>query len=160
MYLAIDPGLDTAWALFTDAAHMIGCGLGNPRPVEIKSYVRAAETGDHGLPDVHVALIERPKIYQARNMKGNPNDIITLAINVGQYKEAWESIGVRVVLATPHEWKGSQSKEINNNLTLESLSLAERAIVRKAAQYVPKSKQHNILDAIGMGRAAFYKRLW
>jgi hypothetical protein len=149
VYLSIDPGIDTAWAVFSDVDHMVACGLGNPRPGHLGSVI---EPG--------TVLIEKPQIYQARNMKGNPNDIVTLAINVGQYKEAWEQVGRRVRLCTPHEWKGTQHKDVNNNITLAGLSVAERAIVVKAATYVPKSKQHNILDAIGLGRAGFHKRLW
>src|ERR1700761_7030981 len=69
-YLAIDPGADTGWALFSDRDHLVRCGLGDPSkqppPPQAKSVV-----------------IEVPQIYNARNMKGNPNNIITLAVNVG-----------------------------------------------------------------------------
>ena len=144
-YLAIDPGLDTGWALFADVDHLMACGLGHPSQADKALHV----------------VIEKPKIHQARNMKGDPNDIITLAIQVGEYKQwALSSLRVHAELVTPHEWKGTQPKSVNNERTLAELSPRERSVVKEACFHVATSKQHNILDAIGLGRACFRRRLW
>ena len=149
-YLAIDPGIDTGWALFQDVDHLIGCGLGAPWDVFTLSSV-----------SVRSVVIEKPKVYMARNMKGDPNDLITLAVQVGEYKR-WASAEMHAVVnvVIPREWKGTEPKEINNARTLAELSEAERVIVKKAAYSIATSKQHNMLDAIGLGRASFKKRLW
>lgn len=147
-YLAIDPGLDTGWALFADRDSLHACGLGNPRLIPWAPG------------EVRHVVIEKPKIYQARNMKGDPNDLVTLAIQVGEYKQFFQAQGIPVALVTPHEWKGTMDKRVCNTRTVEELSDTERAVVRKSAHNVPESKQHNILDAIGFGRACFVKRLW
>jgi hypothetical protein len=147
MYLAIDPGRDTGYAVFQDRDHLTACGLGLPWATVDPEKVRTA-------------VIERPQIYNARNMKGDPNDIVTLALGAGEYAGVLRRAGVRVTYVKPHEWKGTTPKEVDNARTIASLSDAERRIVKAAAYHIPTSKQHNMLDAIGFGRACFDKHLW
>ena len=99
MYLAIDPGNDTGWALFSHANGLITCGLGNP--THVRQVRDLAKT----------CVIEKPQIYNARRMKGDPNDLVKVAINAGEYGGVLKSLGVRVEYYTPHEWKGTQPKE-------------------------------------------------
>jgi hypothetical protein len=146
-YLAIDPGLDTGWAFFSDREHMTACGLSDPTAQPFTYLVKSV-------------AIEKPKIYAARKMKGDPNDIITLAIQVGDLKGYYARLGKRVALVTPNDWKGGTAKDVSNERTIGGMSLEERAIVKRAAYYIPTSKQHNLLDAIGLGRACFIKKLW
>jgi hypothetical protein len=146
-YMAIDPGNDTGWAVFVDRDHLIACGLGDPLKIPDLDLVR-------------YAIVEKPKIYNARNMKGNPNDIVTLALGAGEYVGVLRHLGIRARYVTPHEWKGTAPKEINNIRTMESLSAGERVIVRAAAVKIASSKQHNMLDAIGLGLAGFDMHLW
>lgn len=147
-YLAIDPGLDTGWALFRSAQELVACGLGDASKLGAK---------DRG---VRTAIIERPKVYRALMSKGDPNDLITLAIQVGRYSQHLEERGVKVAHVLPQDWKGQQPKEVTQAQAERSLSLQERGVVADCMKFIAKSKQHNVWDAIALGRAAFAMRLW
>lgn len=135
MLLAIDPGLDTGWAVFDDDKKLIACGLGQPNALD------GAFTRD--------AVIERPQVYSQRLMKGDPNDLITLAIQVGQYKERLEARGAYVTLVKPHAWKGTMPKDVCNRRVLGRLAAPEMDVLEAIA--APTSKKHNVIDAIGIG---------
>ena len=51
-------------------------------------------------------------------------------------------------------------RRVNNARTVDALTGPERIVVKARAQGVPEGLQHNMLDAIGLGQAAFIKRLW
>jgi hypothetical protein len=121
--LAIDPGRDTGWAFLDDARRLVMCGLGNP-PDSIR----------------HPVVIERPQVYRGRGSKGDPNDLITLAIQVGQYKERAERSGSKVELVLPHSWKGTVDPDILCRRVVASLSEVECAVLFR----------HNVIDAVGL----------
>jgi hypothetical protein len=130
--LAIDPGIDTGWALFNDA--LLSCGVGNP-------------------PEIYRArvVIERPQVYLASKSKGDPNDLITLAIQVGRYWEQYERAGDSVRTFLPREWKGQVPKDIQAGRILAKLSAQEQDVVANYGRMVNKGKHHNMMDAIGLG---------
>ena len=68
--LAIDPGLDTGWAVLRDGK-LVNAGIGAPPHAAI-------------LECTHV-LIERPQVYRPGASKGNPNDLITIKTNEGKF---------------------------------------------------------------------------
>ena len=125
LVLGIDPGLKTGWALLQDGA-LWGAGLGDPRKTPYE-------------PD-HV-VIEYPVVYP--HSKTNPNDLIKLAIMVGEYQQffgAW-----RVTLVKPATWKGQLPKSVTEKRV--------RAHFSNAAEYLdplPVSTRHNVSDAIGL----------
>lgn len=146
MYLAIDPGIDTGWALFSSTSDLVSCGMSDPRttvPVTLGAVI-----------------IEKPVIYASRFMKGDPNLILTLAIGVGRYLEYFESRGAKVSLVTPGAWKGQLPKHITHSRAYAALSDNGRSVVDTAGKYVCASKRHNMLDAVALGVEAFRKRLW
>lgn len=143
MYLAIDPGKDTGWALFSSEKSLLTCGVGRP------PYERGRFT-----------LIERPQIYSAKHMKGDPNDIITLAINVGEHKARSEDVGAVVQMVLPQEWKGQVPKEIHGRRILAACTEQDMRVVTTASAMLPGSKVHNMIDAIGLGQWAFVKGPW
>lgn len=136
MILGIDPGVSTGWSLWTAKGEFAGAG---------------ASGGDFPLVGVTHAAIERPQIYRASQSKGDPNDIVTLAIQVGQYKERLEARGVKVTLVLPTTWKGQLKKEIHHARILGSLPEVEKVRVVKSLETVAKSHRHDTLDAIGLG---------
>jgi len=136
MILAIDPGLATGWAVIGEDGKLRKCGLGDP-PLEFNG---------------HRVLVERPQIYRGRTSKADPNDLITLAIQVGRYKERFMSRGCSVEEVIPHTWKGNVDPDILCNRIVASLSSEERALLDTSLLSVAKGKQHNVIDAVGLGK--------
>lgn len=147
MLLAIDPGTDTGWALFSDANdrdgrhRLVACGLGDPR---LSDKHRAA--------DITRVVIERPMIYP-RGQTKNPNDVVALAVNAGEWGGLYRQwAAVEYVL--PFQWKGSVPKSIHHERVLAKLSDAERVVVDQTltrGRSIARGKRHNVLDAIGLG---------
>jgi hypothetical protein len=146
MYVAIDPGVSTGIAVFDESHTLVRAHLADPRNLACDL--------------VKYAVIEKPRVYVRTKSKGDPNDLITLAIRVGEYKQYFQSLGARVNLVWPSEWKGQQDKTLNNARVVQALSPLERNRLKGALEYVPTSKQNNVIDAIGLGKAAFLYRLW
>jgi hypothetical protein len=135
MLLAYDPGRDCGWAVFDEQG----------------VYVRG---GVRGVPDatgVRQAIIERPQVYRASRSKGDPNDLITLAIGVGRMQERLESKGVTVELVLPATWKGQIPKEVHHRRILEVLTATERTRLSASLSGIAPSIRHNLLDAVGLG---------
>ncbi len=156
MYLAIDPGRDTGWALFRAMDQLLACGVGDPRKFGPGWPVGAG----HLQAAVQTVIIERPTIYTSRNMKGDPNDIVTLAIGVGEYKEYFQSRGARVSMIEPRSWKGSLPKDVHHARVWGELGDSDKNVVAESGRLVAPSKRHNMLDAIALGRGAFRFKLW
>lgn len=152
MRLAIDPGLDTGWALFSDERALLSCGLGDPPAIEPGTSV----------------IIERPQVYEARRSPGDPNDLITLAIQVGRYTERMHAQGASTVShVLPRAWKGTLDPDVIcrraanclSSQELELLHAALRPLARRPLDDVSLSsgKRHNVLDAVGLGRWSFLR---
>jgi hypothetical protein len=133
-WTSIDPGC-TGWAWW-EGLYLVGCGVEeNADAVGIR--------GD--------LVIEKPQIYRASKSKADPNDLITLAIQVGQYVERARRAGMAVKLVTPAEWKGQVAKEIIVPRILGALNEGERALATRASLDIAKGKVHNMIEAIGIG---------
>jgi hypothetical protein len=139
MFLAVDPGVDTGWAYLDPRGKLNACGLGDPKPHPA-----------YGSPIA--VLIECPQIYPSRNSKGNPNDLIKVAVQVGMYKERFQSLGSVVNLALPHEWKGTIPKEKHHVRIFADLDPNEKEVLARAGQGIAPSKRHNIIDAVGLAK--------
>lgn len=126
--LGIDPGLDTGWAVIIDGK-LVNAGLGEPRTVDNVT-----------LGSVY---IECPRIYPTGTP--NPNDLIKLAVMVGRYAEFFEVYGLDVTLVAPSGWKGQLPKAVTERRVRARFPDVDRWLVG-----VPKGKQHNILDAVGI----------
>jgi hypothetical protein len=150
MLLAIDPGLDTGWALFSTAGQLVACGLGDPRLSD-----------RHRVADLRTVVIERPFVYP-RGQTKNPNDVLSLAVNAGEWGGLYRQwADVKYVL--PFQWKGSVPKKISHARISAKLSDAEKAVVDTAmargrscaskalGRPIARSLQHNVLDAVGLG---------
>lgn len=136
--LAIDPGVDTGWALFNHSALLTRCGLGGP---------------PYSFEDVNHVIIEKPQVYRRALSKGDPNDLITLAIQVGRYVERFDKpyLGTTVELVVPAEWKGQVPKAVHHARILDELTLVEKTGIANALASVATGKRHNTYDAIGLG---------
>ncbi len=133
LLLSVDPGIDTGFAIWKDGL-LCYCGLGEVWPV------------------VDRAIIELPQVYPKISAK-QANDLITLAVRVGQYKERIEDLGedAPVRLVHPHTWKGNVPKDIHHPRIWAKLDPSEQHIFNKDTKATTLSKRHNVLDAIGLG---------
>lgn len=125
----------------------MACGQGDARKVKLGAPVRTV-------------IIEKPQVYRANLSKGDPNDLITLAIRVGRYAEHFEHSGARVALALPKNWKGQQPKSVTEARARRDLSPSSLRVALESLRYVAASSHNDVWDAIGLGLAAFDLRLW
>lgn len=138
MFVTIDPGLDSGWALF-DVTGLRACGLGDPRRHRL-----------HVIENIDDAYIELPEIR--RRGKARPNDIRTLAVNAGVWKGTYQVFGVVVHEVPPNTWKGGPvPKEISHPKIYGALREDEKLILADAGRGIAPSKRHNIIDAVGIG---------
>ena len=151
--IAIDPGVQAlGWATF-ERGKLARCGL-----LQAATAIGMAETvrDEWGrTKGVGMQLIiEKPQVYRQRHWKGDPNDLIDVAMVVGAAVVAFPGAERRVI--TPHTWKGNRPKAVCNAHTLRLLSVPERHIVNQC--HIRKSLMHNVLDAIGIGLWALDRR--
>jgi hypothetical protein len=96
-------------------------------------------------------VIELPQIYPIRKWKGDPNDILDIAVFVGVCIGAFASNIGTLDLVRPSEWKGAVPKEIDHKRTLDMLMEKEKEVIKK-------KKSSHVLDAIGLGLWALGRR--
>lgn len=138
MLLSIDPGANSGWAVY-DNSTLVACGRSVPPAAWLE-----------GVTD---AVIERPRIYPHGRTR-NPNDIVTLAVTVGELAGALRAYGIGVRYVEPRQWKGTLDANTCCRRAWARLREDERAV---AAKYEPPPKgdvpgtKHNVLDAIGLG---------
>lgn len=133
--IGIDPGRRTGWALFREG---VLTEAGVFKAQDLSSFQPAVGSG--------VALIEKPVIYPARNVPSN--DLIDLAVVVGELSALCRFAGYKVKLVAPRTWKGSVPKSIHNKRVLSVLTVEEvEKLPRRprAGDY-----DHNMLDAVGL----------
>jgi len=126
--IGIDPGLDTGWAIIKDGC-LIRAGLGDPRGADCACLCDA--------------YIECPRIYPTGTP--NPNDLIKLAVLVGEYKHWFEYDGCKVRLIAPSDWKGQQPKAVTERRMRARFPDLDRWLVG-----IAPGKKHNVIDAIGI----------
>lgn len=148
--LAIDPGQCSGWALFGPYLTLEACGLHSidldkiSMPGEIKAKYPWSPFGLQR----EFAVIESPVIYPG-GRTADPNSIVKLARNAGEWAGLCASVGLRVEYVSPRDWKGTIDPDIVLKRVYEALNADEKAIVD--AHKLPKSKRHNLIDAIGIG---------
>jgi len=144
--LAIDPGKNTGIAKF-EGEDLVWCDLVKCSKAEgyCKYTRKILQILSYFSP--FTVVIERPQIYPQRQQKGDPNDLIDVAILAGICIGAAQDCAVDLV--KPHAWKGSRPKTVDVNYTKSLLSLAEKRILEKCD--CRKSELHNVIDAVGIG---------
>lgn len=89
-------------------------------------------------------IVEIPQVYTQDKLKGDPNDLIQLALVAGGLGTLVG--GIKTYL--PRQWKGQTPKKTSNARTQEKLSREEMSRVELPRA---KSLHHNVWDAIGIG---------
>jgi hypothetical protein len=138
--LAIDPGKRAVgWSLWTGEA-LYGAGY---QPFDNLCVLRSWLVAK--FPSKIV--IEKPQVYPGARAKGDPNDIVDLAIIVG----ACASILSDARVVYPGQWKGQVPKTVHHARAISKLGTIERDFFVKTLQDVHKTKQHNVYDAVALG---------
>jgi hypothetical protein len=139
MLLAIDPGKVSGFAFFSSDKRLMACGLGDPSTY--RWHVPSAFSK---------VVIEQPRIYPGGRTK-NPNDVLSVAVNAGEWGGRYSFQGCEVQYVTPSGWKGQTKKEIQHARDWARLGEDEQEVVSRSLKGVPASKRHNALDAVGIG---------
>ena len=153
MIVAVDPGKREAGvALFDDgelAAAWLSRGDGwfeTARAVYDDVFRR--------IPGAHLirtVVIERPQVYRQRQLKGDPNDLVDVALCAGAVAAEICSRpppAPEIVTYLPGTWKKQVPKRIKNKRDVAKLSDEENARVEW-----PRSAENktHVADAIGLG---------
>jgi hypothetical protein len=139
--LAIDPGNSTGWAVYAHG-RLVECGATNPD----KQGCRALWWLAQGAVTEFVG--EQPQIYRNSRAKGDPNDLIPVAMNLGRWVERASLAGVRTIkLHLPNEWKGTIPKDVHHRRILPKLHVEERAVLPQLAA----KPAGDMMDAVALG---------
>jgi hypothetical protein len=139
----VDPGKQgLAWAIFVDELLV---EVGMLENIIFENAYRVL-TAVFTRVKPNIAVIEIPQVYQQRLQKGDPNDLIDVAVVAGMVAGTlvpW--VHGPVQLIRPRVWKGNRPKAVDNRHTLSVLSAEEKTKIPSGA------KRHNVLDAVGIG---------
>lgn len=138
--ISIDPGVKGCGVAVWRHGTLIGAAYetdSDPRMLAHKVPTNDDTDGD--------LVIEMPQVYARSKSKGDPNDLIKLAVMVGRILQSNQ--GLQWVYL-PRQWKGQVPKDILTERTKRALTNLELDRV-----YLPKapSLHHNVWDAIGIG---------
>lgn len=145
--VALDPGRDTGLAVLVEG-RLVGVGL-------LDGRAPAADLADLGLLAGEAeVLVEVPAYYPHGRSPAPANDLIRLAYRAGRLAQAVvAALGereVRVVEISPASWKAQVPPALLAERVRARLEPDELALVLDTVG-TQKSKEHNVLDAVGMG---------
>lgn len=154
--MGIDPGINEAsYAILDDDGALIEAGLikntykTNGKVEKLKkAAVMCLEMRNKliVLPEVDLTVIEA-STASADGMK-NYNTMCRMGLVSGCAFGACDSRYVEFV--PPQTWKRTRDKAENHALYMENVSESERKKLQKYLKGIPKTKQHNVLDAYCM----------
>ncbi len=121
-------------------------------PAKGRGYAVAEELAYHvelAVKDFDISLIvcEYPRFYGSTHDKGDPNDLIDVAVVGAAVSTKLDSLCSHIEHVFPSDWKGNVKKQIMLERIWSKLSDAEKAVVQKTN----KSDTEDILDAVGIG---------
>jgi hypothetical protein len=95
-------------------------------------------------------VIERPQVYVHSRAKGDPNDLITLALVAGAIAGGMRTSRTKLLVVEyrPAEWKGQVPKHVMEKRVKRSLAEHEHERVQLPSA---GALAHNVWDAIGIG---------
>ena len=137
MIVAVDPGVNFCGAaLFTEAGELCFAWLEENGPRAIHARVKRA----YGATS---AIVEVPQVYARSASKGDPNDLIDVALVAGGVVALFDP--VRVV--RPREWKGDAPKEVVERCARAAIGFQ----IDRVEQHKRAALMHNVWDAIAIG---------
>lgn len=147
--VSVDPGV-----------HLMGVALwlaGQLRRAELIKFTDPLESGKRlqqwiNLNSAWDLVIEKPQVYARSKSKGDPNDLIDLAMVVGMATSVCKN---KVTVYKPAEWKGQIKKPTRKN---EPYPVEERCRVRLTLKELanivlprPWRQKMDVWDAVGIG---------
>ncbi len=138
LMMSVDPGTKaTGWAIW-DRNAMVLCGLARG-----KNWIHTVRE----VPKMQVERLwlEDQQIY--RNSNVDAHSLLAVSRVVGAL--AFHVPADQVELVRPAAWKGQVPKDVCNRRTHARLTPAEKVLLELAK--CPKSLEHNLMDAIGIG---------
>ena len=126
------PPVDSPWAVW------------KKQPPSFLSVVEVIRKFEWSSP---LAVIEYPKVHKDTP---NPEAIVKLAAACGAYTGLLQAGGFDVTWVEPYSWKGNVPKDIFTRRILAKIPEADYPKISNL-------KDHNILDAIGIGLWAIKK---
>lgn len=147
MFVTIDPGTDSGWALYNPgrliAIHglpvpkgLVACGLGDPRDSEL-----------HIVDHIDSVFIERTRI---RPHEKSPNDILECMLRAGEWRGVYACLAIDACYVPVEQWKGSQPKAVHHPKIWAKLTPLEQEVFNAGCKGVAPSKRHNAIDAVGL----------
>ncbi len=155
MVISCDPGVRASGvAFFTAHGELDGVRLVRNQSSDVAEMCRALVNMD--MPPRFApttVVVERPTVYGrgGRSGKGDPNDLISIAMVGGAFLAAWTLEGADARIYEPRTWKGSVKKEIHNDRVLAALSDDEIGLFETDTERMPRGLLHNAIDAVGLG---------
>lgn len=147
MFVTIDPGLQTGWAIWNQATGLVACGLGDPRSSELHRV--HGDAGDL----IHDVWIESQVIIPRFTKR--PADIVKLAQSAGMWAGVYSTLGIEAQWVEPNIWKGGPvPKRISHPRIWSALTPREQSIVDVGCRGISPTKRENVMDAIGIGQWA------
>ena len=152
MIISIDPGVRTAGFALWDGAYLHRAGLLRSDRITIEPpWVTLYEESfrlTQFSPFTEI-VIERPQVYVRRG-KGDPNDLIALALAAGLIVGTLlvEHPRAKVTEYLPATWKGQVPKKIMVERIKKGLTEGEHKRVNLPTA---ASLAHNVWDAVGIG---------
>jgi hypothetical protein len=142
--IAIDPGKDAGIGVFED-------GYLTEADLIKKDIPFSWQTR---WPCRHV-VVEIPQVYRGSTV--NPQSLVTLAYRAGYLTGLVRP--THLVQVKPTQWKGQIPKDIHYEQILRQLEVGELLLLDQCLQNIPKSKHHNVYDAVGLGLWYLQRRL-
>lgn len=131
--LAIDPGKHRhACALFLD-------GVFTNAWFQVRSLIVMTAHAER-------VVAELPQVYQRGKSKGNPNDLIDLALALGRFTG-----GVTCEYVLPAQWKGQIPKTIHHQRMRAALWPTELIALDESTSGELKTQIHNLYDSVCLG---------
>jgi len=150
--LAVDPGIrGSGVAFFLDgvlqkARYIKSPMIAGNRAIEAAGM--AEQIFDLYRDDVDILALEWPQVYTQGKLKGDPADLLPLAAIGASLVCLYKPSTVFSYL--PEQWKGQLPKgEVYEARLKAHLQISELTTID--TESCPKSLQHNVLDAIGIG---------
>jgi hypothetical protein len=135
------------WAVFANQ-RLAFCGLERGEPIGEAIGILADKITPNAWSEGLRIVVEVPQVYQQRSWRGDPNDLISVALTAGRIAQAFESHAI-AELVRPHAWKRNAAKAVMLRRIEERLDERERNVLHTAK--MPAGLRHNVIDAIGLG---------
>lgn len=160
--LAIDPGCSftngAGWALFSEG-RLKHCGVVAPFAAGIDSKQSCMEVleklskqwetliGFHIKPEL--LCLESPIAYPSYSQRIDTKSLDNIHFLNGMLSERFNPR--ELLTPTPYQWKQNKPKDIHREEIIAGLDPYSKRVLTEALKEIPRSKWHNVIDAVGLG---------